>query len=132
MSKAVHVGTKRTVAGIAAAIAIVFALSCGSASVDRGPVSSARQGVVYKTDLIVDGPDVLNVGDSAQYTATAVFSDGTRVDFTLGVVWITSDRTIATIGNFDQAGIGTGVSPGQVTFTALADDVSGSKMVTVQ
>ncbi len=80
----------------------------------------------------MEGPDVLNVGESAQYTATIVFSDGTEVDVTLGSVWTTSDYTIATIGNFEQAGIGTGVSPGQVIFSALFEEGAGTKTIIVQ
>ena len=132
MKHAIHCGANQLLVRAISAGAIMLGLGCGLS--DRPALSSTRRATTITiTELRVDGPDVLNVGESAQYTATAVFSEGTEVDLTNGSVWLTSDSTIATIGNFELSGIGTGVSPGEVVFTALFEDAPrGTKTVNVQ
>ncbi len=58
-------------------------------------------------DAIVGGPDV-------EFTATAIYSDGTSVDVTDTATWTSSDDTIATVA----AGVATGIGAGVATITA--------------
>ncbi len=54
-------------------------------------------------------------GASVQFTATAVYSDGTTQDVTSAAAWATSDSTIATV---TAAGLVTGIADGTVSITA--------------
>ena len=56
------------------------------------------------------------VGESEQYTATAIYSDGTAKDVTSKAEWVTSDKEIAAI-NVD--GTASGISEGNVTIAAI-------------
>jgi len=55
------------------------------------------------------------VGESEQFTATAVFSDGTTEDVTATAIWNISDKSIAVI---NDKGTATGISVGSVTLAA--------------
>jgi hypothetical protein len=81
------------------------------------------------TSLTV-GP-VLNVdqGATGQLSVTGTYSDGSTKSLSTGLVWSTSDDTIATVNN---SGLVTGVSAGgPVTITAADGTVTGTTSVTV-
>ena len=54
-------------------------------------------------------------GASIQFTATALYSDGTTKDVTSAATWATSDATIATVS---ATGLVTGVGDGTVSISA--------------
>ncbi len=68
-----------------------------------------------------------------QYTATAIYSDGSNADVTELVTWGSLDRTILVLSNDDDFGRGLafGLQPGETDVTAELDGVSGSTPVTV-
>lgn len=81
------------------------------------------------TSLTV-GP-VLNVnqGGTGQLSVTGSYSDGSTKSLSTGVVWSSSDDTIATVSN---SGLVTGVAAGgPVTITAADGTVTGTTTVTV-
>ncbi len=111
-------------------VTAVLALGCAGYPAS-GSIGSSKK-AIQLVELDIAGPDSLNVGDVQQYTATGVFDDGTQVDLTLGVVWTSSDQTVATVNPFEFAGQVTAIGAGQVTITAQGDDgVSGSIIITV-
>ena len=65
--------------------------------------------------------ETIAVGETQQYTATGSFSDGTSVDMTANVTWVSSSSSVATI---NTAGLVTGVAEGTVTIAAT-DPTSG-------
>ena len=69
----------------------------------------------------------VNVGESAQYTATVTGLHGEPLD--VPVTWTSSDPTIATV---DAAGVVTTLRPGTVTITATAERVSASATLVVE
>jgi subtilisin family serine protease len=74
----------------------------------------------------------LYVDATEQFTATALWTDGSATDVTSEADWSSSDPSIATI---DAAGLATGVAPGNATITATIDvdgsPLSGSTPLTV-
>jgi hypothetical protein len=68
------------------------------------------------TGLSISGSTSVNVGQTAQYTAIATYSDGTSQDLTTGPAWSTSNSSLATI---TQAGVLTAQAVGTVTVQAV-------------
>ena len=67
-----------------------------------------------------------------QYTATGLYSDGSKADITAEVIWTTGDAGIATVSNVGGAdGQLFARSAGTTTVTATLGPVSGSTTVTV-
>ena len=67
------------------------------------------------TGLSISGPSSVTVGQTAQYTATVVYSDGSSQPLTSGPGWSTSNSSFATI---TQSGVVTAVAAGSVTVQA--------------
>jgi uncharacterized protein YjdB len=80
------------------------------------------------TSLTV-GP-VLNVnqGATGQLSVTGSYSDGSTKSLSTGIVWSSSDDTIATVS---ASGLVTGVAVGSATITAADGTVTGTTSVTV-
>lgn len=72
-------------------------------------------------------PTILKQG-SQQFTATANYDDGTKLNVTTMSYWTSSDTAVATI---DWAGLAAGKAGGSSTITALFSGVSGSTTLTV-
>ena len=69
-----------------------------------------------------------NVGLTAQFTATATLSNGSSQNVTSQATWQSSNTAIATVTN---AGVVTGVGPGDVDITATYQSVAGRSRVTI-
>ena len=69
----------------------------------------------------------VDVGEMQQFEAMATAEDGTVIPDAM-FTWTSSDSAVATV---DSDGLATGVSAGEVTITATADDISGSATLTV-
>jgi uncharacterized protein YjdB len=65
---------------------------------------------------------------TVQMSATGTYSDGSTKSPLSGVLWSSSDQTVATI---DSNGLVTGVGAGTATITAAVGSVSGTGTVTV-
>lgn len=92
---------------------------CGSSAggnTNPTPTPTPPIEVVILTAVHVTPSDTyVVVGESEQYTATAIYSDGTTKDVTSKAEWLTSDKEIAAI-NVD--GTASGLSEGNVTIVA--------------
>src|SRR6185436_17476094 len=66
--------------------------------------------------LSISGSTLVNVGQTAPYTATATYSDGTSTTMTTGPTWSTSNTSLATI---TQAGVLSAQASGTVTVQAV-------------
>jgi trimeric autotransporter adhesin len=74
----------------------------------------------------------LPAGLTRQFTATGLYSDGTKQDITSTVGWTSTEPSIASISNAAGAiGLATTVSAGTTTITASAGSVSGTTKLTV-
>lgn len=79
--------------------------------------------------IAVGPPDSkVPMGMTNQFTATGVFSDGTKRDLSSQVTWISANSNIATI---NAAGVATALSPGATTVTAAIGLQSGSTSLAV-
>jgi hypothetical protein len=76
------------------------------------------------------GPTGFNlpVGSTQQMTATGTYNDGSTKTLTSGVVWTSSDPTIATV---TAGGLVTGVAAGTATITAQSGTITGQSSITV-
>jgi trimeric autotransporter adhesin len=78
--------------------------------------------------VVAPGAAAIGIGGTQQFTATAVFGDGTSQDLTSQVQWSSSAANIAWISN---KGLASGVSTGTAQITAAYLGVSGSATLTV-
>jgi len=67
-------------------------------------------------------------GASAQFTATAMYSDGSTRDVTSTATWATSDSTIATV---TAVGVVTGVTDGTASITVTYSTTSTSDPIEI-
>src|SRR5262245_61331576 len=71
--------------GVGAALVVGLA-ACGGDS-PTGPSTNPNARL---TALTIDGPNQIAPGETARFTATAVYSDGSRVDVTSSSTWSTT------------------------------------------
>jgi trimeric autotransporter adhesin len=139
-------GSSRDLTGLAswassaAAVATIDASGVAT-GVAAGPttISATLGSVTGSTSLTVAAPTIsfltvspdgltLGMGIKQQYTATAVYSDGSSQDLSTGVTWTSSDNTVVTI---DSTGLATMNGAGPATITASVGAVSDTASVTV-
>jgi Big-like domain-containing protein len=79
---------------------------------------------------VTAGPTGFNlpVGSTQQMTATGTYNDGSTKTLTSGVVWTSSDPTVATV---TAGGLVTGVAAGTATITAQSGTITGTAAITV-
>ncbi|VEG94961.1 Bacterial Ig-like domain (group 2) [Aeromonas encheleia] len=73
-------------------------------------------------------PMTLAAGQTGQLAANGNYSDGSSVDVTASVTWVSSDPAVATV---DASGLVTGVAPGTATITGTLGGQSATLLVTV-
>jgi hypothetical protein len=71
----------------------------------------------------------VTAGETLQWTATGLFSDGTIQDVTTSVRWSSSSTAVATIGA--SSGLATGISQGTATITATQGGVGVPSAIAV-
>ncbi|HEV8490670.1 MAG TPA: Ig-like domain-containing protein, partial [Candidatus Angelobacter sp.] len=129
-----------TWASSANAVATIDATGIAT-GVAAGPttISATLGSVSGSTSLTIAAPTIsfltvspdgltLGMGIKQQYTATAVYSDGSSQDLSTGVTWSSSDTTVTTI---DGNGLATTVGAGTATITAAVGAVSDTASLTV-
>ena len=70
----------------------------------------------------------LPIGISQQFTATAIYSDGSTADLTSGVTWSSSSTAVATI---DNTGLASTLAAGTTTIIATVGSLTDSTSLTV-
>src|SRR5207302_1641614 len=90
-------------------------------------VTVTKVGVTLTKLLVTPAGQTVQVGATAQLTATGVFSDGTVADLTATATWSSSDDTLATVAS----GLVTGVAAGAPHITATHSTLSGQATVSV-
>jgi len=129
-----------TWASTANAVATIDATGLAT-GVAAGPttISATLGSVSGSTSLTIAAPTIaaltvspdgltLGMGIKQQFTATAVYTDGSSQDLSTGIIWSSSDATVATI---DSNGLATMVGPGTITITASVGAVSDTATLTV-
>jgi uncharacterized protein YjdB len=110
----------------------VSAVSSGTSMVRAtvaGQTAEATIDVVELTEIrVLPYPVFFNIGETAQFTATAVYSDGLERDVTGEVTWSSEDPNIASVS---ADGLVTAVAPGTIHISATLKGVTGSGITTV-
>jgi DNA-binding beta-propeller fold protein YncE/urocanate hydratase len=79
--------------------------------------------------IAVGPPDIsVAVGLSNQFTATGLYSDGSKQDITSRVAWSSANSNMAMVSN---TGLATTLNPGSTTITATLGAMSGSTSLNV-
>ena len=102
----------------------VMVAGCHSASGSFYSPSTAQL-----TTIAVGPPDSsVAMGFSSQFTATGLYSDGSKRDVSSQVIWSSANAAAASINN---AGLATAASPGSTTISATLGQMSGSTALNV-
>ncbi|HYL94376.1 MAG TPA: Ig-like domain-containing protein [Terriglobales bacterium] len=113
---------------------VATGMSAGSTT-----ISASLGGITGSTSLTVTAPTIssivitpdgltLGIGIGEQYTATAIYSDGSTQDLVSGVTWSSSATGVATI---NSSGLATTVGAGTATITAKVGSFTDSTLLTV-
>ena len=78
------------------------------------------------TGLSISGPTSVTVGQTGQYSATGVYSDGSSLALTSGATWSTSNTSLATI---TQSGLLTAGGAGTVTVQTVSGGLNAQYTV---
>jgi uncharacterized protein YjdB len=123
------VGSKGLVTANAGGSAVIHATWAGVTGSDTVTVSSAT----LTSIAITPNPASVGVGADTQLTATGTFSDGTTLDITGFVTWLSSNTTIADISNASGSkGLAHGFAAGTITVTAQRGSVTGTSELDVK
>jgi hypothetical protein len=119
---------RRRVLGFVVSATIAIGLiSCGGGGGDSPTTPSPPTPTV--SSVSVTGPEAAaKAGDSAQFTATASFSNGTSQNITSQATWQSSSATVATV---TPAGMVTAVAPGEADISASYQSITGRMKITV-
>jgi uncharacterized protein YjdB len=112
----------------------VTGLAAGSAV-----ITATLNNVSQTTAAIITAPTIsaisvtpegmtLPIGISQQFTATAIYSDGSTADLTSGVTWSSSSTAVATI---DNTGLASTLAAGTTTIIATVGSLTDSTSLTV-
>jgi uncharacterized protein YjdB len=113
---------------------LVSGVAAGSSTVTAtlGSVSTSTSVTVTAPTIasISISPDdlTLPIGVDQQYTATAVYSDGSSQDLVADVAWTSSATSVASI---DNSGLATTLTAGTTTITATVGTFTDSASITV-
>jgi trimeric autotransporter adhesin len=118
------VGATGAVTGLAAGSTVITAtlnnVSQTTAAIITAPAISA-------ISVTPEGM-TLPIGISQQFTATAIYSDGSTADLTSGVTWSSSSTAVATI---DNTGLASTLAAGTTTIIATVGSLTDSTSLTV-
>ncbi|HUB07996.1 MAG TPA: Ig-like domain-containing protein, partial [Myxococcales bacterium] len=122
-------GTKGLVTPEAAGTAVVSAAYQGVTGTDQVTVSGATLNSIAVTPPTA----TIAVGAMQPYDAMGTFSDGSNLDVTTYVTWLSSDDAVAPISNAaGSQGQAKGLAAGSATITAVSGAVQGTASLTVQ
>jgi uncharacterized protein YjdB len=115
-----------------AGVAVGVAAGSTTISASLGSITGSTALTVTAPTIssIVVTPDGLTVGIGIgqQYTATAIYSDGSTQDLVAGVTWSSSAPAVATISS---SGLATTVAAGTTTITAKVGSLTDTTVLTV-
>ena len=112
---------------VATLLTLIVLTGCGGSQIGQSQTSAPKSASLTSIAIGQGSPSILP-GQSEQFTATGVFSDGSKQDLTAKVVWSSSQPAIATIAS---SGMAIAVAPGAATISATSGPVSNSARLTV-
>jgi uncharacterized protein YjdB len=140
-SQATWTSDNALIAGVSNALShgVVTALLGGTAHITatlNGVASPAATVTVTSAILqsitVTPAASTVALGQIAQLTATARYSDGTLIDVTSAAAWLSSNATNVSVSNLTGSkGAATGLNAGTATLSATLGLVTGSTGITV-
>jgi len=119
-----------TVSGVAAGTATILATYNG---LSTSGVWTVRTPTPTVTSILVTlTPNAIDVAGTANAIATAVYSDGRRVDVTAQATWASAATAVATVQTAQGRVVVRGVSAGTASVSALFSGVTGAATITVR
>lgn len=97
--------------------------SSGTSSADFTSTTTPIPPATLQRIQVTAGETTLAVGFTVQLTATGVYSDNSTRDLTSSVSWSSSTPLVASV---TTGGLVSAIAPGNVSFTATLDGISGS------
>jgi hypothetical protein len=106
-------------------------------------ITATYSGQSATLDLVVEGSSLISIKITpqsfklpatieTQLTATGTFSDGKQLNLTSGVIWTSSNPSVATVSNAsNNAGVATGVAIGSSTISAAFAGQNATTTITV-
>jgi uncharacterized protein YjdB len=132
VGRAITWSSSAPAAATVSATGVVSAVAAGSANIIA--TSEGQNGSVPVTvtvavvgSVVVSGPTVVPVGQTAQQQASVLDASGHAITGRI-VTWTTSNAAFATVS---PSGLVTGVGAGTVTLTATCEGVSGNSSVRI-
>jgi hypothetical protein len=101
---------------------------CGGGDQGRDPILGVPAADLISVAVTPATPSVA-IGATQQFTATAVYSDGSARDVTRIAAWNSATLAVATVNA--SSGIAVGVNPGSSVITAAFEGKNGSNTLTV-
>lgn len=87
---------------------------------------------VTVVSITVTGSSTVNAGSSSNYSASAIYSDGTSADVTSQVTWSVNNSSNASVNDSTGSkGVLTTIAAGSVNVQATLGGVTGTKAVTI-
>jgi trimeric autotransporter adhesin len=123
-----------SVATVVAASGLASAVAAGTSAITAtsGTVSASTtltvNGAALQSIAVTPANPSITVGQTAKFTATGNYSDGTSHDITSAVIWSSGTTSVASLS---ASGTATGVAPGTSLITATQKLVLGSTTLTV-
>jgi uncharacterized protein YjdB len=140
-ARATWISDKPAVAAISDAAAtrgLLTAVAAGTANIQAsfgglaGTVGLTVSAATLTTIQVTPFNQIVPVGTPLQFQATGLFSDGTSLDLTAAVTWVSSDGTVVAVSNAaGTRGQATALGAGKVQIAASTAAASGSTSVTV-
>jgi hypothetical protein len=122
-----------SVATIGLSTGLATGVSAGSATISAtiGSVTGTAPLSVPSLVSIQITPNAITiaVGPNLQFTATGIYSDGSRQNLTAVANWTSTMPSVATIGA--STGLATGVSVGSATISATVGSIAGTTLLSV-
>jgi hypothetical protein len=116
-------GKRLLVAALAGTLFLLL-MGCGNG----GQLGGNQSGKRLQSIIIAPQNPSVPLGNSQQFSATAVYSDGSKVDVTSTAVWGSAQPTIATVS---ASGLAVSKAVGTTVVTAGSGSVAASSMLTV-
>lgn len=121
-------GARGQVTAIGAGTATITATYMGFQGTSTVTVTAAMLSQVQVTPFT----ETVSIGEAVQYTATAIFSDGTSLAVTGTATWQSNDQSVARVSNAGGSrGLATTIDKGTATISATYMGVVGSTTLTV-
>ncbi len=113
--------------GLATGVGIgTSVMTATSGSISGNSLLTVTAATLVSIVVTPENPSIA-IGQTVQFTATGIFSDGTSQDISNAVIWTSDTTTVATI--IDASGLATAVAIGTSVITATSGSISATTLV---